>query len=165
MGMIFILYSIWFIVLNIKRTWKVLLQSINSYTNLSTRKPAVVIFSRNILWTQDFKNTSLYHIQYLQCVICCPHRRSRRLWWLPLRSTIIPSSWSHTLDKWPQYSQTEPTGLLLSIFFYLSALSWFLYPFYLSPRIQSLPAPVEGKLHCRGRSVCVCVCICAHLWL
>ena len=115
------------------------------------------------LWIQRraFKNTKpLYHLQYPQCAHCCPHGRSRRLWWILLRSTIISSSWSRTLDKWPQYSQTEPTGLFLSIFLYLSDLSWFLYPFYLSPRIQSLPAPVEGKLHCRGWTVCVCVCVC-----
>ncbi len=72
------------------------------------------------------------------------------------------SSWSRTFDKRPQCDQTEPTGLHLYIFLCLSALSWFLYPFYLSLRIWSLPAPVEGKLETR---LCVCVCVCASVCL
>lgn len=46
------------------------------------------------------------------------------------RFNNISSSWSRTLDKRPQYSQTEPTELLVSISPYLSAPFWFLYPLF-----------------------------------
>lgn len=98
----------------------------------------------------------LYHIQYELCLICRPRGR----WtWLVVDSSKIDyyfQQLQHTSDEWVQYNQTEPSGLRLSISGYLSALSWFLYPFYLSPRTQSLPAPEEEWY--------ICTLECVWMW-
>lgn len=97
----------------------------------------------------------LYRMQYELCLICRPRGRWTCLVVDSSKIDYYVQQLQHTSDEWVQYNQTEPAGLRLSISGYLSALSWFLYPFYLSPRTQSLPAPEEEWYICTFECVWV----------